>query len=323
MIGLSLTLNPSLAKVRQAQLLIAINKHEEAHDLLRASLLSQKANLNLRGALTHFLISHQLLKPAKEFVIGTLKDIDGHDVYSHCAAGWIQFHQARENRESTQKAAEERRRGFQRAAEFYERALQLDERCAFAAQGLAIITAEDALSSIKPGAPDEAMRRVQAAREALEIFGKVRESVNDANVYINIGHCFFIRDEFDRAIESVCKYHLFSSMTDSDTSTTLQYETAQKRFLAMSGGSSNVIILQSLCRAWYAKAHKDQSFSAISTAHKYAQTVQHIQPQEKVNLYNIAMIEQKALELLFAIQPAKRTLTDLLRVVEHGAHSVK
>lgn len=197
------------AKVRQAFLLRSQNKNEEAHELLKAAQSSAPKNLEVRAALTHFLIGKQLVKPAKDFVVETLKNVDAHDVYSHCALGWIQFHTSRENRDVSPKGQEERRRGYQRAAEFYERALQLDEKCAFAAQGLAIITAEDVLSALRPvltSSAEEAARRLQTAREALDIFAKVRECSNDPSVYINMGHCFFVREEFDRAIESVSHY---------------------------------------------------------------------------------------------------------------------
>jgi len=42
-----------------------------------------------------------------------------------------------------------------------------------------------------------------------------------------------------------------------------------------------------------------------------------------VNIYNVAMIEQKAAEMLFAIPPAKRSFKDLQRAVDQGAHSQK
>ena len=72
-----------------------------------------------------------------------------------------------------------------------------------------------------------------------------------------------------------------------------------------------------LCRSWYSKASKDQSYSAMKTALRYAQLVSHfsyhaaferadhvplqalhLHPHDKVILYNIAMIEQKAAEML-------------------------
>lgn len=188
-------------------MLAEVSRHNEAHDLIKQALTSQSNNLNLRAFYTWFLIQSNFPKQAKDFVFATLKDHDNHDLYSLCAAGWIQYFQARENRESSPKGIEERRRGFQRSAEFYEKALHLDPMCAVAAQGLAIVTAEDALGTLGgalgPIAPDEAQKRIKNARDALDIFAKVRESINDGSVYANIGHCYYARDEFDRAIESV------------------------------------------------------------------------------------------------------------------------
>ena len=49
----------------------------------------------------------------------------------------------------------------------------------------------------------------------------------------------------------------------------LQFETASKRFYS----NQNVPVLLCLCRAWHAKANKDQSFSTMTTALQYAQKV--------------------------------------------------
>ncbi|KAI8968077.1 hypothetical protein BD414DRAFT_541515 [Trametes punicea] len=132
------------------------------------------------------------------------------------------------------------------------------------------------------------------SREALDIFAKVRESINDGSVYTNMGHCYYARDEFDRAIES--------------------YETASKRFYS----NQNVSVLLCLCRAWYAKANKDQSFSAEQCA-----AALHLCPWDKAILYNIAMIQQKAAELLMTVPPAKRSLKDLQRAIEQASHGQK
>ncbi|KAF7790039.1 hypothetical protein EIP86_000988 [Pleurotus ostreatoroseus] len=291
------------AKIRQAQMLADMSRHNEAHEYVKQALASQNSNLNLRAYYTHFLIQSNLFRPAKEFIFMTLKDFDKHDLYSICAAGWLQYHQARESRDATPKGIEERRRSFQRSAEFYEKALQLDPTCAIAAQGLAIVTAEDALGnlggSIGPIAPDEAQKRIKNAREALDIFAKVRESLDDGSVYINMGHCYYASDEYDRAIES--------------------YETASRKFYQ----GHNVAVLLCLCRSWYAKANKDQSFVAMNTALRYAQNAFHLHPHDKAILYNIAMIEQKSAELLTALAPAKRTLKDLERATQQASHAQK
>ncbi|PCH35997.1 RNA polymerase II-associated protein [Wolfiporia cocos MD-104 SS10] len=291
------------AKIRQAQMLIDVNRRDDAHDMLKQALSSQGNNLNLRAYYTYFLIQSNMSKFANPFLLSTLKDLDKHDLYSLCAAGWIQYHQARESRDISTTGITERRRGFQRSAEFYDKALQLDPMCAIAAQGLAIVTAEDALGTLGgtlgPPAPDEAQRRIKNARDALDIFAKVRESLNDGSVYVNMGHCYYARDEFDRAIES--------------------YETASKRFY----GGHNVPTLLSLCRSWYAKANKDQSFSAMNSALQYAQKAFHLHPYDKAIMYNIAMIQQKAAEMLMSIPPAKRSLNDLQKAIEQATHAQK
>lgn len=209
----------STAKMRQTQMLSNLNRHNEAHELLKQCLASQNNNLNLRAFYTYFLIQTNLPKPAKDFVFATLKDHDKHDIYSLCAAGWIMYHQSRESRDGSSKGIEERKRGFQRSAEFYEKALQLDPMSAFAAQGLAIVTAEDALGTLGGALPglsnvDEGLKRSTNAREALDIFAKVRESISDGSVYFNMGHCYYARDEFDRAIESVRAFHYLGGMPD-------------------------------------------------------------------------------------------------------------
>ncbi|KAI0338297.1 TPR-like protein [Trametopsis cervina] len=291
------------AKIRLAKMLADLNRSNDAHDLLKQALLAENGNLNLRAFYTHFLIQSNMAKPAKELVFATLKEHERHDLYSLCAAGWIQYHQARESRDSSPKGVEDRRQGFRRSAEFYDKALQLDPMCAVAAQGLAIVIAEDALGnlggSIGPILPDEGTKRVKNARDALDIFAKVRESIDDGSVYANMGHCYYAVDEYDRAIES--------------------YETASKKFYH----NKNVAVLQCLCRSWVAKAVKDQSFASMKTALRYAQMALHLHPQDKAIIYNIAMIEQKAAEMLLPLPPAKRTLKDMQQAVEQVLHAQK
>lgn len=181
---------------------------------MKQALASQTSNLNIRAFYTHFLIQNNMIRSAKEFVFITLRDFDKHDIYSLCAAGWLHYHTSRESRDTSSKGSEERKRGFQRSAEFFERALQRDPLCAVAGQGLAIVTAEDVLGGVV--GIDEGTKRATNAREALDVFGKIRESVNDMSVYLNMGHCYYARDEFDRAIESVSKSKpLFCISTDN------------------------------------------------------------------------------------------------------------
>ena len=47
----------------------------------------------------------------------------------------------------------------------------------------------------------------------------------------------------------------------------------------------------------------------------------HLNPHDKAIVYNIAMIEQKAAETLFALDPSKRSLEDLRKGIEHAEHA--
>lgn len=49
----------------------------------------------------------------------------------------------------------------------------------------------------------------------------------------------------------------------------------------------------------------------------------HLQPHGKDILYNIAMIQQKAAEMLLSIPPAKRSLKDLQRAIEQAQQAQK
>jgi RNA polymerase-associated protein CTR9 len=185
-----------------------LRQFDPAHDLLKQALISQNKNLDVRAAYTHFLIQTGMWKEAKGFVYATLNDVDKGDIYALCASACIMYHQARESRDASPKGIQERQKGFQRAAEFYGKALHLDPTCVVAAQGLAIVIAEDALGTLGGALPpgpsaDDTSKRTKNARDALDVLTKVRESMNDGSVYVNMGHCYYNKDEYERAIESV------------------------------------------------------------------------------------------------------------------------
>lgn len=194
-------------------MLSASNKINEAHEILKQALSSQGKDLNLRAYYTHFLVQATNYKAALNFVFITLRDHSKSDLYANCAAAWLHYHLARENRETAPESIRDRRHKFHSAAEFYEKALNIDPSCAIAAQGLAIMVAEDALGvmSLKSAGAtveDETVRMTNT-REALDVFAKIREVLADGSVYTNMGHCYYMRDEYERAIESVRVGHSF------------------------------------------------------------------------------------------------------------------
>ncbi len=86
---------------------------------------------------------------------------------------------------------EERRRSFQCSAEFYDsKALHW-----FATFAIAVL--DNLGGRLGALAPDEAQMRVKNAREALDVFAKVGESL----VYVNMGHFHYASDEYHMMTE--------------------------------------------------------------------------------------------------------------------------
>jgi RNA polymerase-associated protein CTR9 len=179
----------------------AAGRNLDAHTLLKECLKSDETNLNLRTVYTHFLISLSSYKEALAFTTQTLK-FDRADIATYCALGWLHFTIGREAK--TPSDISERTKQYLRSAEAYERALVLDPKCATAAQGLAIALAEDTLQpkGAETGV-DEIKWRMKLAGQALGVFSRIADCVNDGSVNVNMGHCYFARGEEDKAIQSV------------------------------------------------------------------------------------------------------------------------
>lgn len=117
----------------------------------------------------------------------TLQHYDKHDRYSLTGMGNIWLAIAREMRRDTEQDKDKRRKMYEKAVEFFDKALQLDPRNAYAAQGIAIALVEDK----------------KDFATAVQIFTKVRETMKDASVFINLGHAYCEIKQYSRAIENV------------------------------------------------------------------------------------------------------------------------
>lgn len=143
----------------------------------------------------------------------TLQQLEKHDRYALVAMGNMHLMLAREMRKETEADKQKRSREYTKAVEFFDKALQLDANNAYAAQGIAIALAEDK----------------KDYRGALVILHQVRESVKDANVYVNLGHTYAELRQFTKAIEN--------------------YDIA----LSKEGKSQDAMILSCLGRTWLSK----------------------------------------------------------------------
>ena len=116
----------------------------------------------------------------------TLQQHDKHDRYSLTGMGNLYLTTAREMRRDSDQDKEKKRKMYEKAVEFYDKALQLDPRNAYAAQGIGIALAEDKRDF--PG--------------AVQVFSKIRDTIRDASVYVNLGHVYGELKQYSRAVES-------------------------------------------------------------------------------------------------------------------------
>lgn len=165
----------------------------------------------------------------------TLQHHEKHDRYALIGMGNLYLMNAREMRRETDTEKQKRTGIYMKAVEFFDKALQLDPKNAYAAQGIAIALVEDK----------------KDFKTALSIFIKVRDTVKDANIYVNLGHIFAELRQFSKAIE--------------------HYEAALSK-----DRSSDAQILACLGRTWLAKGKAEKSLQAFKNALDYSQKVGYV-----------------------------------------------
>jgi len=162
----------------------------------------------------------------------TLQNYEKHDRYALIGMGNLYLMTAREMRRETEQEKQKRSNMYIKAVEFFEKALQLDPKNAYAAQGIAIALVEDK-KDFKTG---------------LTIFLKVRETLKDPSVYVNLGHIFAELRQYSKAIE--------------------HYEVALSK-----DRSHDATILACLGRTWLAKGKQEKNLTALKSSLDYSQKV--------------------------------------------------
>lgn len=201
----------------------------------------------------------------------TLQGYDKHDKYSLTGMGNIYLLNARDMPRSTETEKEKRRRMYEKAVEFFDKALQLDPKNAYAAQGIAIALVDD--------------KRDFTA--AVQIFTKVRDAIRDSSVFINLGHVYAELRQYQRSVEN--------------------YEAALKK----DGRGENAQILACLSRVWLLKGKADKSISALNTSLEYSQRALAAQPDMVHLQFNVAFVQFQVAQLVNSLSEAQRTLDDV------------
>ncbi|SPO31766.1 related to Tetratricopeptide repeat protein 1 [Ustilago trichophora] len=231
------------------------------------------------------------------------------DAHTLASLGWAYYQLAVHAAGPTAKA--DRSKNMMCATDLMDKALGADARCAFAAQGMAILLAEDAFAETAGGtsltlpalggAPEE--RRKKNADEALAILSKLREVRDEGSVHVCIGHVLMQKDEFERAHKS--------------------YELASKRFF----NGNNAAVIQYVARAEYAIGMKSKSFASLQSSMAHLEEARELIIKERgvehaecrQIEYNYAVTAQKGLQMLFDLQKDRKTaqaLRDAIAAVE-------
>ncbi|CAG84034.1 hypothetical protein B0I72DRAFT_135047 [Yarrowia lipolytica] len=198
----------------------------ESNDGGRLDALMERMVTNLEVRALQGWYLRRTRKAEETHLIKTLTDFDKHDVYALVSFGNWYLTKARSIKPKNNSDVEKKNKNYFKAAEFFSKALALDPKCAYAAQGVAVIFAE-----------------TNRADLAINIFKRVRETItDDISVFVNLGHCFFDLKQYDKAIQS--------------------YEVALDRFK----GGSDVTLLSLLGRAWYARGISAKQLKYLDTA---------------------------------------------------------
>ncbi|WFD17893.1 protein required for normal CLN1 and CLN2 G1 cyclin expression [Malassezia caprae] len=227
-----------------------------------------------------------------------------HDAYVLGALGWAYYQLGVHVPAGPQQRAE-RAKCMLRAADLFDKALGANAQDVFAAQGLAILLADDALGD-SGAAPDAVeARRKAAAEDAAALFGKLREVRDDASVYVCQGHAFMLCGALERAA------HV--------------YELA----LTRRGGARDPAVLQYSARALYALGLRDRHFAHLQLAMQQlamadevlaargpAEGTGPVALERKQLAYNRAVMAQKALQMLYDQPVEQRSSADLALAIE-------
>lgn len=261
-----------------------------------------------RAQLSSYKEAAKTGNPEEEFLKETLTKYDSHDEYALVCLGNLYVASARGVRPGKTKEAKQSS-FYIRAAQLFQKALLVEPHNLYAAQGLAIIFAE--------------MKRPDLA---LEIFKKIRDALDDALVYLNLGHCLVEVKQYARAIECyeivVNRYGKAGHFKDMETvdvfsdSSVDDYVKSHK----FDGCESTYYTL--LGRAWYMRGVGEKSLDALQNALKYSKQAYLIaaaQAERPASMgllrFNIAFVYFQIAEAVRRLATNKRTLAEIERTI--------
>lgn len=201
----------------------------------------------------------------------TLQNYDKHDRYALVGMGNLYMLQAREMRRETDADKQKRSAIYGKAVEFFDKALSLDPKNAYAAQGVAIALIEDR----------------KDYKNGLAIFNKVRETVKGAEVYVNLGHVYAELKQFSKAIE--------------------HYEIA----LSKEGKQMDAAILSCLGRTWLNKGRAEKDIDSYYKALECAEKAFGVAADQIHYRFNVAFVQIQLVQTIQALPENRRSAEQL------------
>ncbi|KAK4501192.1 hypothetical protein PRZ48_006999 [Zasmidium cellare] len=200
----------------------------------------------------------------------TLMSYDKHDIYSLTGMGNLNLTVARDIPKKTDQHKERATKTYMRAVEFFDKVLTLDPKNALAAQGMAIALVEDK----------------KDATSGIQIFSKVRESIKDASVHINLGHVFCDMKQFSRSIEN--------------------YELALQR-----SRDKDPQIISWLARAWFNRARAEKNIEYFKTSLDLSRQALEQSPDNVDFQWNVAYVQSQLAQQMISQPEMNKQLVDV------------
>lgn len=201
----------------------------------------------------------------------TLVKYDSHDSYALVLLANIYCAMARE---TAKKEDDKRTKYYIRAAELFAKVLSVDLHNVYAAQGLAIAYIEN-----------------HDATKGLDILRKIRDSLNDILVYLNLAHVLCELKQYGKAIEN--------------------YEIALSRFT----DGKDIKILGFLGRAWSLRGSEEQVLEHYVKALEFACKADELS-STALTRFNIAFLQYQMAEFVSKQPVEKRSEAEIERSIE-------
>lgn len=206
----------------------------------------------------------------------TLTKYTSHDCYALVSLANVYLSLARELKDQSKKD-----QYYGRAAQLYHKVLDIDSKNVYAAQGIAIILAEKKQTGL-----------------ALEFFRKVRDSLNDITVYLNLGHCLVEAKQFAKAIES--------------------YQLALTRFT----NGRDARLLNYFGRAWFLRGVNEKNLDSLKMALKYAKDSYELSKNSSYQ-FNITFIQYHIADFIRKLPLSKRNSQDLIDCIKGVSDAIE